>query len=51
MNFLICDDDAAMAARMEQLVCSYLRTRGVPAECTVCTRGEEALALPDPDRY
>ncbi len=51
MNFLICDDDAAMAARVEQLVCSYLRTRGVPAECTVCTRGEEALALPDPDRY
>ena len=51
MHFLICDDDAATAARVETLVRNYFDLRSIPAECTVCTSGEEALARRDLDLY
>lgn len=43
MHLLICDDDARFAARVEQKVRDELAQRGIPAQITVCTRGEEAL--------
>ena len=46
MHLLICDDDARFAARVEQKVRDELAQRGIPAQITVCTRGEEALATP-----
>lgn len=51
MHFLICDDDAAMAARVENLVRQWFDLRGLQVECTVCTSGEEALARRDLDLY
>ena len=51
MHMLICDDDARFAARVEQLVRACLGQREIPAEIVVCTRGEEALAVPDLELY
>ena len=46
MHLLICDDDARFAARVEQKVRDELAQRGIPAQITVCTRGEEAACHP-----
>ena len=51
MHLLICDDDARFAARVEQKVRDELAQRGIPAQITVCTRGEEALATPHLELY
>ena len=51
MHLLICDDDARFAARVEQKVRDELSQRGIPAQITVCTRGEEALATPHLELY
>lgn len=51
MHLLICDDDARFAARVEQKVRDELAQRGIPAQITVCTRGEEALAIPHLELY
>ena len=44
MYILICDDEPAVARQVEQLARQHLEQRGIPVQCTVCTRGEEALA-------
>ena len=51
MHFLICDDDAVFAAREEKLIREYFALHRMQVECTVCTRGEEALARQDLDLY
>lgn len=51
MHLLICDDDARFAARVEQKVRDELAQRGIPAQITVCTRGEEALTTPHLELY
>ncbi len=51
MHILICDDDAVFADRVQALVSRYFALHhGLPVECTVCTSGEEALALRDLER-
>ena len=44
MYILICDDEPAVARQVEQLARQHLEQRGIPVQCTVCTRGEEVLA-------
>ena len=51
MHLLICDDDALFASRVERIARGYLNQREIPAELTVCTRGEDALAIPDLELY
>lgn len=51
MHLLICDDDARFASRVEVSVKEYLAQREIPVETTVCTRGEDALAIKDLELY
>lgn len=51
MYILICDDEPAVARQVEQLARQHLEQRGIPVQCTVCTRGEEVLARSDLAQY
>ena len=51
MHLLICDDDALFAARVEKLTRAYLAQHDIPAQVTVCTSGEEALAVQELELY
>lgn len=51
MYILICDDEPAVARQVEQLARQHLEQRGIPVQCTVCTRGEEVLARTDLVQY
>ena len=51
MYILICDDEPAVARQVEQLARQHLEQRGIPVQCTVCTRGEEVLARTDLAQY
>ena len=51
MYVLICDDERAFGARVEQQTQAHFRQRGVPIQSTLCTSGEEALARADLARY
>lgn len=51
MHILICDDDAAFARRVAEYVEVYFEAHEIQVECTLCTSGEEVLALPDLELY
>lgn len=50
MHILVCDDDAAFAARMEEYITAWFRAREIQVQSTVCTSGEQLLALPGLER-
>ena len=51
MNILICDDEPAFGERIQKAVTSFFGTKGVEVQTRVCTRAEEAEALPDLEQY
>lgn len=51
MCILICDDDAAFAAKVAEYVESYYGRQGIKVKTTVCTSGEQALQVPDLENY
>ena len=51
MHILICDDDAAFAAQMDEYISEWFRAREIQVQSTVCTSGEQLLATPELGRY
>lgn len=51
MHILVCDDDAAFAARMDEYISEWFRAREIQVQSTVCTSGEQLLATPELERY
>lgn len=51
MHILICDDDAMFAERVAEYVKVYFEAHEIQVECTLCTSGEQVLALPDLGLY
>ena len=51
MHILICDDDAAFAAQMDEYISEWFRAREIQVQSTVCTSGEQLLATPELERY
>lgn len=51
MHILVCDDDAAFAARMDEYISEWFRSREIQVQSTVCTSGEQLLATPELERY
>ena len=51
MHILICDDDIAFARRVADYVEVYFESREIQVQCTLCSTGKEALALPDLELY
>lgn len=51
MHILICDDDIAFARRVADYVEVYFESREIQVQCTLCSSGKEALALPDLELY
>ena len=51
MHILICDDDAAFAAQMDEYITAWFQSREVHVHSTVCTSGEQLLATPELDHY
>ena len=51
MHILVCDDDAAFAARVEEYIVTWFRAREVQVHSTVCTSGEQLLATPELEHY
>ena len=47
MHILICDDDAAFAAQMDEYISEWFRAREIQVQSTVCTSGEQLLATPE----
>lgn len=47
MHILVCDDDAAFAARMDEYISEWFRAREIQVQSIVCTSGEQLLATPD----
>lgn len=43
MHILVCDDDAAFAARMDEYISEWFRAREIQVQSTVCTSGEQLL--------
>lgn len=43
MNILICDDEAAVGKRVQQIAEEFFHERELPVACTFCTSGEAAL--------
>lgn len=44
MHILVCDDDAAFAAQMDEYISEWFRAREIQVQSTVCTSGEQLLA-------
>lgn len=40
MHILVCDDDAAFAAQMDEYISEWFRAREIQVQSTVCTSGE-----------
>lgn len=51
MHILICDDDAAFAAQMDEYISEWFRAREIQVQSTVCTSGEQLLATPELGHY
>lgn len=51
MHILVCDDDAAFAAQMDEYISEWFRAREIQVQSTVCTSGEQLLATPELERY
>lgn len=51
MHILVCDDDAAFAAQMDDYISEWFRAREIQVQSTVCTSGEQLLATPELERY
>lgn len=51
MHILVCDDDAAFAARMDEYISEWFRAREIQVQSTVCTSGEQLLATPELEHY
>ena len=51
MHILVCDDDAAFAAQMDEYISEWFRAREIQVQSTVCTSGEQLLATPELGRY
>ena len=51
MHILVCDDDAAFAAQMDEYISEWFRSREIQVQSTVCTSGEQLLATPELERY
>ena len=51
MHILICDDDAAFAAQVDEYVTGWFRAREIQVQSTVCTSGEQLLAIPELAHY
>ena len=51
MHILVCDDDAAFAARMDEYISEWFRAREIQVQSTVCTSGEQLLATPELGHY
>ena len=51
MHILVCDDDAAFAAQMDEYISEWFRAREIQVQSTVCTSGEQLLATPELEHY
>ena len=51
MHILVCDDDAAFAAQMDEYISEWFRAREIQVQSTVCTSGEQLLATPELGHY
>ena len=51
MHILVCDDDAAFAAQIDEYISEWFRAREIQVQSTVCTSGEQLLATPELERY
>ena len=51
MHILVCDDDAAFAAQMDEYISEWFRAREIQVQSTVCTSGEQLLATQELERY
>lgn len=47
MHILICDDDAAFGARMEEYIADYFRAHNVQVHTALCASAAEALQTPE----
>ena len=43
MHILVCDDDAAFAAQMDEYISEWFRAREIQVQSTVCTSGEQIV--------
>ncbi len=51
MHILICDDDAAFGARIEECAAEFFRARSIPVHSERCTTFEQALETTDLELY
>ena len=43
MHILVCDDDAAFAAQIDEYISEWFRAREIQVQSTVCTSGEQLV--------
>ena len=51
MHILVCDDDAAFGAQVEEYVRIWFQAREVQVQSVLCTSGEQLLATPELERF